>query len=223
MEQWLYSHTDTPAVIYNDGSEVADLAVSPQGDLLAIALKGSPNGRVRLWDPRQWQERGGWDLPKNYQGDLTMSPDGKFISFSLGDFFPDTKLADPLTGKFHVLLKGGLADYSPDGQTVTTLLISEATGLDEIIQWEAATATKIGPIYEQITSGLRVRVEDIAVSPDGKVLVMGITEENPAVILWDIAAKQVIRKMATVQSDQPTGWGADRSAHLPGWPPAGDA
>ncbi len=169
-------------VLVRGGKEVAGLAYSPDGKLLAFA---GGDTLVHLWDLQTNKELRTFHGHTGFIRTVVFSPDGKLLA-SAGDD-PNVFIWDVATGK--ELRRVGrhknnlrMAEFSPDGK----LLVS--SGFDnQIGLWDAVTGKQI------LLFDAHPRVPySVAFSPDGKILASG-GDHDPNIRLWDAATGKPIR------------------------------
>jgi WD40 repeat protein len=124
---------------------------------------------------------------------LSLSPDGRVIAAC--DWNGDVRLTDGRTGAPLRTLKGHTNAvvktlFAPDGRRVFT------SGFDGTVRiWEVAT----GKERHRLTAGNGNSLNQLAVSPDGKVLAASTAEgDNPgrhAVRLWDVERGKELRNL----------------------------
>jgi protein kinase-like protein/WD40 domain-containing protein len=161
-------------------------AFSPDGELLADA-DGSWN-RVYLWDVATGR-RTATLIPPGVGAiaGVAFSPDGKLLA--VGD---STRVFvwDTATGRLALSLvnardDGGVA-FSPDGTLVAG---AGATGRGPAFVWNAATGQRDATLYDPGGQS----VDDVAFSPDGKLLAVGDTDGS--IYLWDTASYTLAAKL----------------------------
>jgi WD40 repeat protein len=181
------------------------LAFSPDGKTLA---SGSSNNSIIMWDVATRQRVGQLTGHSGIISSVAFSPDGKTFaagskdrSISLWDVSSvlDTNIArrQPIgqTLSGHAI---NSTVFSPDGK-----ILASASGDKSVILWDVSTRQ----IIEQSLTGHGIMSVDFSL--DGKTLVFGgcsTTDEKGnctqgEVILWDVAAHQLIGQPLTEHTD----------------------
>ena len=150
---------------------ISSLALSPDGKTIASA---DHNGIVKFWDPETAQVKATADLKGGEITSIAWSPDGNAIAAALDR--RHIKLLNPATGKVTGTIeppqyKGfKIVRYSPDGKLLATF----DTG-NKIYIFDAKTGNlrKTLEIPERVPGRGYQNAEDIAFSPDSKILATG--------------------------------------------------
>jgi WD40 repeat protein len=177
---------------------VAEIAVSPDGNLLASAAweKNYTNrNSVLLWDPATGKELGkvGGDL--GFIGGLTFSPDGRILA--AGNEDGTIRLWDPGTRREVRRLAGHKemvewVGFTADGKTLASVGYHDRS----IRLWEVATGKELRSFPGSQTppgSGL-------ALAPDGKTIVQGGTQQG-SLTIWDAATGKSINRFGAYQEN----------------------
>jgi WD40 repeat protein len=167
----------------HEGEGIEDVAFSPDGTRLVT--EGLATGAIRIWNAMTGQE-----LLVIEESDIccsaAFSPDGTFLITSSASGNPG--IWDAATGKQVALLPGnvesiGRSVFSPDG----THIAIASSGDDGSVQlWESASDKQLISIPVHNIGW----VNDIAFSPDGKLLATSSTDifvTNGTVEVWDVA------------------------------------
>jgi WD40 repeat protein len=197
----------------DEGPEELPLYCSPDGRTLAVKHK---DGSFVLLDATTGKERCRLPGDAEHDGPLCFSPDGRMLArvsfrFPKGGFSPtDTiqtdglvQLWDATAGKeirhWSVAESGSIA-FSPDGRTLlmagigNPMLWMRRTTQQTFHAWDAATGED-----HPFTVRQSANVVAVAFSPDGRTLAWG--DSAGAVTLWEVAARQVRRRLAGQQGD----------------------
>jgi eukaryotic-like serine/threonine-protein kinase len=176
-----------------EGRGGPDLAYRPDRGLIATMTQDG----VVLWNPATGQEVRTLPFEKYTRAPnphLTFSPDGQQIAAASGDRVEVWSVAD---GKsvFRASGGGGVA-FSPDGKYVASGVIVRRkvseTGFQvkNVVRiWDAAAGEEVMDL-----PGHTDRVNQVAFSPDGKLLVS--VADGGVVKLWDLAAKKEHRTLS---------------------------
>jgi WD40 repeat protein len=174
------------------GSRVAALAPSPDGEILAVS---SHNGKIRLWRTTDGKELRQFAGNPNTCWGLTYTPDGRTLLSSRPSWAGKSILRvwDAVSGEELRQLKGvGLFALSPDGK-----VLAAGNPPNPVIR---LLDLPTGKELRQINTGLAVGY-NLAFGPGGKTLAAGAgwqgpqTRDDPsAVALWDVTTgKEVCR------------------------------
>ncbi len=153
--------------------EIADVAFSPDGKLLATAGK---DRLVKLWDMANGPELVSYAGHGERVRSIAFSPDGKTLASAGAE--PDIRLWDPKTGKDIRVIKGkgtlvnNLA-YSRDGKYLVVANEDKAIRL-----YDAASGTLKREIAD-FGQGIR----KVTFSADGSILAAGV--DNGQIRLWE--------------------------------------
>ena len=171
-----------------NGSEDGDfwsimaLAFSPDGMFIAVAAGGQDWGKkppltinsTRLYETRtggvKWEHKGTGEWIHS----VAFSPDGATVACDTGAaILLDSKTGEQTRTLKPLLSKVMAVAYSHDGRTVagyggSTTAIGVFSGIGHVTIWDARTGTVL-----QTLEGLLNRVENVAFSPDGKVVAGG--------------------------------------------------
>ncbi len=161
-------------------SGVRGLALSPDGQRLAISLVGGPE--VMVWDARSGRELFTFHGHTRGVNCVAFDPEGRWIASGSGGFDRsdngEVKIWDSRTGQERLTLGGHLVGvysvaFSPDGRRLAT------GGMDQTVKiWDLATG------QETLTlRGHHNEVWGVAFSPDGHRLVSASRDRT--VRVWD--------------------------------------
>lgn len=176
--------TQLKEVASAEGS-VSDIAISPNGKLIAACIDNEESSVVKIWDAATLKLR--HTLAGHEKGifEIVFSPDGRLLASGARD--TTIKLWNTRTGQLTRTLEGhtdavtSLA-FTPNGKWLFTGSAEE----DKTIKlWEVGT----GKLLRTLT-GHDEWVTALAMSPDGATLASGSRDKN--MILWDVktGAKQ---------------------------------
>jgi roadblock/LC7 domain-containing protein len=162
--------------------EIAGLAYSPDGNLLAFA---GGDSLIHVWDFKANKELAAFKGHTGFIRTVAFSPDGKLIA-SAGDD-PNVFVWDVATGK--ELRRVGqhknnlrMSEFSPDGKLIVSSGFDNKIGL-----WDATTGKQM------LLFDAHPRVPySVAFSPDGKILASG-GDHDSNIRLWDAATGKPIR------------------------------
>ena len=156
------------------------VAFSPDGQVLAI---GVSNG-VQLWDVNTMQLKKTLAQEQvRWVSEVTFSPDGQALAITdhAGVHLWHVQRDQHSTTLPHIARIHDIALH-PDGQTLAT-----STSAYEIWLWDTHTGTYIGKYETPLIENTRYTFENIAFSPDGRMLA-GMIDKNT--VLWDAANGQ---------------------------------
>ena len=175
---------------FRQGNGIYGLALSPD-DRLLVTVGG--NNVLHLWDVATGKEVR--HFPEEQRSSFTyaagFSPDGK--TFATGGFFGFSLWRTETGEKLHFVETGNVYSltFAPDGKTLGVGCATKGPSL-----WDVASGKQIVSLEEgaaRPNSGhIRVGLRSLAFSPDGRLLAS--TYAN-SVILWDVAARQEIRRL----------------------------
>ena len=179
--------------VLTTGSAATDVAISPNGSLLATA---DLTGGARLWDMTTHREIGGPVTTEAFA--VAFSPNGKILAtgglgtVQLWDVATRRPVGSPIAvagGQDKAVYE---VAFSPDGKTFAT-----ADGDGTARLWDVATHRQIGA---PLSSPNGVTMYAVAFSPNGKILATGDARDTAR--LWDVATHRQIGSPITVASSQ---------------------
>ena len=176
------------------------VALSPDGERLATGTHGRG---AQLWSLRDGRADKVADLPIEFGGEITFSPDGRWL---LTHASP-CRLWEPATGREVRQIGGSGLGFSPDSRL---LAVQDANRL--ILLVEAET----GRTLAKLESPDSCHADWATFSPDGSRLVV-ITNDGPAVHVWDLRA--IRRRLAEMDLDWDTPPYPDADPAGPSAPP----
>jgi WD40 repeat protein len=181
---------------------VLDLALAPDGPWLAVLTTGSYGpGRVTVWDVNTHEQRVLAEFNGVAYGNVVFSPDTRWLAAPLGSggeiaiwqtqIWPEvTRLRTPPGSPSRLIV-------SPNGQRLAVLVQAGETQ-NQVAVWDTAT-------WEMVSQFTLADVGwDIAFSPDGRWLVVGLGQgvEHPAALegqLWDATRGKLVAHMPHTQ------------------------
>lgn len=174
--------TETGAVkkkLPRQSAKIRGVAVSPGGDLLAMAL-GSPGNVVVVLDTKSWLPK--YVLRGHQQGVwcVAFSSDGRYLATGSNDWSARLWRAD--TGVLHKVLNGHghlvkSVAFSPDNQTLAT------GSADNMIRiWDVKSGDPLHTL-----GGHRGEVHSVAFDATGEFLVTGSADRT--VRVWSVASR----------------------------------
>lgn len=178
-------------LLHGHGAHIWSLAFSPDGQLLA---GGGDDQRIRLWHVDRLTTHGTGEMRFVLQGHtgaihaVAFSPDGQFLASAGYD--QTIRLWGVADGQLHLQLTGHTGciysiAFSADGK----LLVSGSD--DHTVRvwtnWQPNTnahAVGQGAITHQVLRGHSERVYSVAISPDGRTLASGSTDQTVGLWSW---------------------------------------
>jgi WD40 repeat protein len=178
--------------------KVLDLALAPDGPWLAVLTTGSYGpGRVTVWDVNTHEQRLLAEFDGVAYGNVVFSPDTRWLAAPLGSHgqiaiwqtqtWPEvTRLALPPGSPSRLVV-------SPNGQRLAAL-IQSGNPPSQIVVWDTST-------WQVVSQFALADVGwDIAFSPDGRWLVVGLGQGTgyPPVLegqLWDATSGKLVAHM----------------------------
>jgi hypothetical protein len=182
LSQLTYAQQDESIKTFRGHSAlVSSLAYSPDGK---IAISGSFDNTLRLWDIATGKCLKTLSGHSNYILDVAFSPDGK--TAISGSYDKTLKLWDIGTGQCLKTFSGHSnhtmeVAFSPDGKTVLSGSEDHTLKL-----WDIATGQCLKTLSEHSN-----HVYSVAFSPDGKTALSGSNDRT--LKLWDIATGQCLK------------------------------
>jgi WD40 repeat protein len=157
------------------------IAFSPDGKMLA----SNKEGMLGLWQAstgKKLRDLEGGNT--GWEGSAAFSPDGKELALGT-DNDAAIRIFDPATGKLNRKITGHekaavVVVYSKDGK-----LLASASKDKTARIWDAATGKELHRFQEP------EEVEDVALSPDGKLLA---TKTHKTIRLWDVASGKEVHR-----------------------------
>jgi eukaryotic-like serine/threonine-protein kinase len=164
------------------GTDVRDLAFSPDGKSLAIGTSSA----ITIWDLQDGKARSALDAKGGPLSRLAFSPEGSILAVALAD--GTIGLWNASTGQPKSRLKGHTAmvlsvAFSPDGR------ILASTSSDNTIRLWNPTSGNLVDVLTEHTD----RVWSVAFSPDGATLASG--GDDLAVLLWQVGSRKPKAKL----------------------------
>jgi WD40 repeat protein len=178
------------STIFCNGVSVFDIALSPDGNTLAI---GGYNNIVTLWDVNTGQTLRTLTLSADTGSvnPVTFSPDGKYLAFpgAIADMNQPIRLWDIATKdgliKFSSegYLNANALAFSPDGK-----LLASGDWDGTVYLWDVSSGKVLRPL-----KGHTDMILSLAFSPDGKWLASGSYDNS--VLLWEAASGQIAQNL----------------------------
>jgi WD40 repeat protein len=177
---------------------VLDLALAPNGPWLAVITTGSYGpGRVLVWDVNTYEQRVLAEFNGVGYGNVVFDPGTRWLAAPLGSSgqiavwqtqtWPEiTRLTTPPGSPTRLIV-------NPNGDRLAALIQSSQPP-SQIVVWDTAT-------WQVISQSALADVGwDIAFSPDGHCLVVGLGQgvEQPALFegqLWDVTSGKLLAHM----------------------------
>jgi Tol biopolymer transport system component len=182
------------AATFTDGHSVAEVALSPDGKLLAASVFDSGaedrDGAVKLWDVAGRREVATLRDQEKSISHVAFSPDGEQLAITGDD---DTvRLWNVAAHRQVATFRGHLSGltsvaFSPDGRILASASEDHAVRL-----WNVTGRRQIAKFLNP--KGLNSTVQSVTFSPDGRTLATG--SGDGAVKLWDVARR---RQVATLR------------------------
>jgi RNA polymerase sigma factor (sigma-70 family) len=166
------------------------IAMSPDGKILAGAVKNEETWELRLWEVATGRERQRKPLPGKQILSPTFSPDSKMLAIAVGENWQkpcDIQLWD--TDRFEPIrtLRGhkkwAWCSFAPDGKTLISWSVDGTARL-----WQAATGEEIG----RVGGDSPVYARQFLFCPDGRTLA-SFWPSNHSPRFWDRASGQEVR------------------------------
>jgi WD40 repeat protein len=187
--EWVCPSFENLAIFCN-GDPVFDIALSPDGNSLAI---GGSNNRVTLWDVNTGKTLKVLTLSPDtvYVSPITYSVDGKYLAIpgAITDVHDPIRLWDiqtsedlsPFTTEEYLNINS--MAFSPDGK-----LLASGNWDGAIHVWDVAKRTVLRSLKNHTAE-----VSSLAFSPDGKLLASGGYDN--AVIIWDVSTGEILQSL----------------------------
>jgi WD40 repeat protein len=178
------------ATLLDNHTRLADIAFSPNGDLLATE---DGNGGLKLWDVNTGKEWAAFEVSRietisHWRPNFAFSPDGQALAFEMRSESGVT-LWDLAEKRERALLAGGSRPlvFSPDSRIL-------ATALGQSIRcWDVATGKELATAHGPPVQALSVAFAPVAFAPDGRTLATASRkqsdEDHPLfqVVLWNVS------------------------------------
>ena len=174
------------------GEAVADLAVTPRGQTLAVSDEA---GHITLFDTRTRERSGAFSVPG--MSLMVRSPDGRTLAVGVqGTHGGKVQLWDVQTTRERreIATPGSNLSsvaFSPDGQTLGAVVDRS------VFLWETRTGERLGPTLH-LGGGRIDQRWALSFTPDGRKLVT--TQDTPGrhaagkrTILWDLRTHKAVR------------------------------
>ncbi|MGH3391648.1 MAG: WD40 repeat domain-containing serine/threonine protein kinase [Actinomadura sp.] len=186
--------TPSLAATLSDGNNVADVAFSPDGKLLAASVfddtSDARDGEVKLWDMAGRRQVATLSDQAKSISQVAFGPDGKLLATTSDD---DTVRLWDVAGQRQVATLRGHTHtltsvaFSPDGRT-----LASASEDDTVRLWNVTDHRPIATFTHP--KGLYESVASVVFSPDGRTLATG--NADGTVRLWNVAER---RQAATLR------------------------
>lgn len=196
---WRRQDRRPASLLHGHGAHIWSLAFSPDGQLLA---GGSDDQRIRLWHVDRLLTHGTGEMRFVLQGHtgaihaVAFSPDGQFLASAGYD--QTIRLWGVADGQLHLQLTGHTGciysiAFSADGK----LLVSGSD--DQTVRvwmnWHTTGQSAArGGVTSQVLHGHRERVYSVAVSPDGRTLASGSTDQTICLWSWQAGGGGALRQ-----------------------------
>jgi eukaryotic-like serine/threonine-protein kinase len=177
VRRWKPGDQGMPSLFLDPKGRWPNVAVSPQGDVLAVGtgtgVAGSPDGSTTLYNATTGTLRQA--LPKS-GGLIRFSPDGKFLA--TGSWEGEIKLWEPITGTLVSTLQGAPRTvslrFSPDGRWLVVCTVANG-----VLLYNLTTGTS-----RPVARGHTAPVWDAEISPDGRLL--ATCSGDQSVRVWEL-------------------------------------
>jgi len=181
----LYSLPDGKLIAEADGqgSQVREVAFSPDGKLLAF---GNDGGLVQVWDVSARKPIHALKAATGYVLSLDFSPDGLMLAEACADGFVHfwNTATGALIRSLHIGSPVGDLGFSPDGT-----LLAAASDDNRIRLWHPISGDLVRTL-----EGHGDYVNGVSFSPDGLLLASGSHDRN--VGIWDVKTGASIKMLA---------------------------
>jgi eukaryotic-like serine/threonine-protein kinase len=174
-------------VVCNAGTQVVDVAFSPDGRSLVSAQL---DGRAVIWDAATGKMRHSLKGDGRDVRGVAYSRDGLTVA---SNSFTETMIFYATTGKLIAALKasphGWGVEYSPDGRTIAVTGWDEGASGNEpaVMIWDTTTHQLIQTLRKR--NGFKL----LAFSPDGTLLAG--TEDKDDVTIFDVKTGKILRSL----------------------------
>ncbi|MHC5540747.1 WD40 repeat domain-containing protein, partial [Singulisphaera rosea] len=186
---------DVFGLLRNGTGAMRSLAFSPDGSILAAGRDGTEDesspfslAAIRLWDVAQGQEIRTIPAHQQWVGSISFSPDGKTIASSGAESV--IRFWDVATGR-EAISQSGHRSY------VRSLAVSRADGTvftggydGTVRHWDPVEGRELNVI-----ATINAPVNELALSPDGKTLVLGTAQREGKLGLWSVAERRELIRL----------------------------
>jgi len=188
-----------------------------------LALSGSPDGSLRLWNLEGQVESRRFETGGTPLAAVAVSPDGRRLL--TGDMADEMALWDVQRGEVirrfagdAVAVSPNSIAFSPDGKhaLVGSGDAFGGSGIRSLVLWDIETGEEI-----RCFEGHRFVLRSVAMSPDGRTALAGSQRQDDLVnegelILWDLETGEQIRRFDTTEDIASIEFSSDGSRALTG-------